>query len=780
MSGEPPRPTDGLHFRWECPVFRENWRSCTAYCNRCTCYVCNLTFHTCRCSMAHRWACPAHMMAAWELDRREPPFAGAMHDVDLSGYLKVASVAWDVIPQLVPSNFGVSATHLSAYLARPVTSQVWVHLVQCLNDSVMTSSQRTAASLLASTSVVRLHAREMVAKMYRSDGYDRDVMVTFERVDPGLHQVSMSIWIALGQNRGSVALLQLFGLAEAQGTLQRFPPPPRPTSPNLDPRLMSHQHEACSQMRDIEHHGLTARLWQRMRVGSTALWVAPGTGAYVTDAEHPPACALHGGMLCNDRGTGKTRVVASLIASHRAPDKWPGSAATLVVVPAPSLLGQWLEELELYNLHVNVHFGKTRLGPAERDTCDVVLTTASLLRGERTGLFGHDAVWWRVVYDEGHRTLSSGWRPNKCGETFADAASTARNRWLISGTPDWSHGRTVGYINLLFGRVDRGDRWHESSPVGLPAAQWMVASTAIGVRTGTPTCMPTVRFVDHAIDPPEPWAQQYRAFECRVRELLPHAAGRGPQLLLTRLLQATAGAGPAGIPGMAALNRAQPAVELPCDVVDCAICLDRLKSAVETPCKHYFCRECVTTWLRNRPQCPLCRTPIGSTRVLAPCVQPDSATESGGPVLPRLQYKVERLLGLVLAAAAKTTQAVLCFSRYPAVRKELLEHLQRHGIDATDQLAHFSARPTKVLLLSPQACGVGLNLTQAATVVLCEPSGRRSHEVQAVGRAARMGQLAAEVVVHRPYISGTVEERLRRRPDTEAQDLSIRAVLGLV
>ena len=113
------------------------------------------------------------------------------------------------------------------------------------------------------------------------------------------------------------------------------------------------------------------------------------------------------------------------------------------------------------------------------------------------------------------------------------------------------------------------------------------------------------------------------------------------------------------------------------------------------------------------------------------------------------------------------------------MRKQLLGLLERHNLDATDRLDQFISNPTKILLHSPQACGVGLNLTQASVVVLCEPAGRRSHELQAVGRAVRMGQIASEVVVHRPYVVGTVEERLRMRPDAEAQELNIATALGV-
>lgn len=45
--------------------------------------------------------------------------------------------------------------------------------------------------------------------------------------------------------------------------------------------------------------------------------------------------------------------------------------------------------------------------------------------------------------------------------------------------------------------------------------------------------------------------------------------------------------------------------------MDCPICLTELSSVVsrmELPCSHIFHRDCVMTWLKKNPSCPICRT----------------------------------------------------------------------------------------------------------------------------------------------------------------------------
>ncbi|KAL9283492.1 unnamed protein product [Arabidopsis thaliana] len=45
--------------------------------------------------------------------------------------------------------------------------------------------------------------------------------------------------------------------------------------------------------------------------------------------------------------------------------------------------------------------------------------------------------------------------------------------------------------------------------------------------------------------------------------------------------------------------------------LDCPICLTELSSGVsrmKLPCSHVFHRDCIMTWLKKNPSCPICRT----------------------------------------------------------------------------------------------------------------------------------------------------------------------------
>lgn len=91
-------------------------------------------------------------------------------------------------------------------------------------------------------------------------------------------------------------------------------------------------------------------------------------------------------------------------------------------------------------------------------------------------------------------------------------------------------------------------------------------------------------------------------------------------------------------------------------------------------------------------------------------------------------------------------------------------------------LSAFASDPSvRVLLLSLKAGGVGLNLTMASTVFLCDPWWNPFAELQAVDRVHRIGQ-TREVRVFRFVCKDTVEERLldmqQRKLHMSAQALS--------
>lgn len=48
----------------------------------------------------------------------------------------------------------------------------------------------------------------------------------------------------------------------------------------------------------------------------------------------------------------------------------------------------------------------------------------------------------------------------------------------------------------------------------------------------------------------------------------------------------------------------------------CTLCLEGLKDPAATSCGHIFCWECIGDWVREKPECPLCRREVGASHIL--------------------------------------------------------------------------------------------------------------------------------------------------------------------
>jgi peroxin-10 len=48
----------------------------------------------------------------------------------------------------------------------------------------------------------------------------------------------------------------------------------------------------------------------------------------------------------------------------------------------------------------------------------------------------------------------------------------------------------------------------------------------------------------------------------------------------------------------------------------CTLCLEELKDPAATQCGHVFCWTCIGDWVREKPECPLCRRAAMAQHIL--------------------------------------------------------------------------------------------------------------------------------------------------------------------
>ncbi|KAL4527670.1 hypothetical protein Ndes2437A_g02815 [Nannochloris sp. 'desiccata'] len=149
-------------------------------------------------------------------------------------------------------------------------------------------------------------------------------------------------------------------------------------------------------------------------------------------------------------------------------------------------------------------------------------------------------------------------------------------------------------------------------------------------------------------------------------------------------------------------------------------------------------------------------------------------TQQDEPATRFFQSKAESVAACIEEVREADPNAkCLVFSEFEETLKSVAMYLDRLKLTTRAIYGSTSAKkrgeaielfmtdpPTKVFLLGARAAAVGITLTAANHVFICEPLLNPAVEAQAIGRSQRMGQEKV-VTVHRLFSQGTIEERVR-------------------
>lgn len=180
---------------------------------------------------------------------------------------------------------------------------------------------------------------------------------------------------------------------------------------------------------------------------------------------------------------------------------------------------------------------------------------------------------------------------------------------------------------------------------------------------------------------------------------------------------------------------------------ECPICYEdpNLQAAILTPCCHrIFCAQCMLSSLKRVMTCPLCRAGVHTTDLIQ--IVKEKKKETKKQKETKLLSKHKQLLQfLVENPKAK----VLVFSRYENPFKILEQECEDVGVSyhtlrgnkdvIASTIRSFEQGEKRVLFLSTECAGAGINLVSATHVVLYHAM-TPEEEKQAVGRAYRLGR----------------------------------------
>lgn len=184
---------------------------------------------------------------------------------------------------------------------------------------------------------------------------------------------------------------------------------------------------------------------------------------------------------------------------------------------------------------------------------------------------------------------------------------------------------------------------------------------------------------------------------------------------------------------------------------NCSICMDVLKEPILiTCCQNIFCGSCLLEWMKNRDNCPLCRSFINNKNLI-------HITKKGGNKIKKKQNRIPTKPEMIIEILNNNKDGkFILFSQYDAsfenITKILSEmkitftELKGHSSTISKKIKEFNDGKIKILYLNSNYNGAGINL-QIATDIILYHEMSNDLTTQIIGRANRIGR-HKELYVH--------------------------------
>lgn len=417
-------------------------------------------------------------------------------------------------------------------------------------------------------------------------------------------------------------------------------------------------------------------------------------------------CFLHesgyGGLLADDMGLGKTVQLLAFVETLRSSRKLKATSPILVVAPR-SVVGNWHNEAQTFTpkLSTMIHLGPTRCKlPKELQKVKLVLTSyQTLLRDIE--LLG-DVQWTSVIFDEAQALKNPSTKLRR-----AVSSLKSQSRFCVTGTPVENH------LGELWSQVD------------------LVMPGLLGSQ---------------------------RTFQVVFRKPIEkYGESRALELLRQRIR-----------PFMLRRTKATVDIDLPekTKIVE-RIALDPAQRDLYESLRLVLHKE-VRAALQSRGVEGSSLIILDAMLRLRQCCCDPRLVKIPEARKVKTSAKLDRLMTM-LDELADSGRFVLVFSQFTTMLDLIATECDKSDIGyvkltgATrkreEVIARFQNAEVPVFLISLKAGGVGLNLTQADTVIHYDPWWNPAVEEQATDRAHRIGQ-TKNVMVYKLVAEATLEERI--------------------